>query len=49
MRSKSASEVCTSTEIESRLPIGAKRRVCSVVNATSVPIESRRRVQPPTQ
>ena len=38
MRSKSASELCTSIEIESRLPIGANRRACSVVNATIVPI-----------
>ena len=39
MRSKSASELCTSIWTPSRLPIGKKSRVCSVVNATSVPIE----------
>ena len=38
MRSKSASELWMSTEIESRLPIGAKSRVCRFVKATSVPI-----------
>ena len=38
MRSKSASEICTSIWTPSRLPIGKKSRVCSVVNATSVPI-----------
>ncbi len=36
MRSKSASELCTSTETLKRLPIGAKSRVCRVVNATRV-------------
>ena len=39
MRSKSASELCTSIWTPSRLPIGKKSRVCKVVNATSVPIE----------
>ena len=38
MRSKSASELWTSTEIESRLPIGANSRTWRVVKATSVPI-----------
>ena len=38
MRSKSASDDCTSSCTPSRLPIGKKSRVCSVVNATSVPI-----------
>ena len=36
IRSKRASELCTSTETLNRLPIGAKSRVCSVVNATRV-------------
>ena len=39
MRSKSASEVCTSRPTPSRLPTGKKSRDCSVVNETSVPIE----------
>ena len=39
MRSKSASELCTSSWTPSRLPIGKNSRVCRVVNATSVPIE----------
>ena len=39
MRSKSASELWTSTCTPSRLPIGKNSRVCSVVNATSVPME----------
>ena len=39
MRSNSASELCTSSWTPSRLPIGKNSRVCSVVNATSVPIE----------
>ena len=38
MRSNSASDDCTSICTPSRLPIGKKSRVCSVVNATSVPI-----------
>ena len=38
-RSKSASEVCTSTETPSSEPIGKKSRVCSVVNAITVPSE----------
>ncbi len=38
MRSKSASDDCTSIWTPRRPPIGKKRRVCSVVNATSVPI-----------
>ncbi len=37
MRSKSASDACTSSWTPSRLPIGKKSRVCSVVKATSVP------------
>ena len=53
IRSKSASELWTSIEIESRLPIGAKRRAWSVVNATSVPIviavEPCESAKPPTQ
>ena len=40
MRSKSASDDCTSACTLSRLPTGKNRRVCSVVNATSVPIET---------
>ena len=39
MRSKSASELCTSICTPSRLPIGKNSRVCRVVKATSVPIE----------
>ena len=38
IRSKSASELWTSIEIESRLPIGANSRVWRFVKATSVPI-----------
>jgi hypothetical protein len=38
MRSKSASELCTSSWTPRRLPIGKKSLVCSVVKATSVPI-----------
>jgi hypothetical protein len=38
MRSNSASEDCTSSWTFSSPPIGKKRRVCSVVNATSVPM-----------
>ena len=37
MRSNSASEPCTSTLTCSMLPMGKKRRLCSVVNATMVP------------
>ena len=36
MRSKSASDVCTSRLTPSSEPTGKKSRVCSVVNATSV-------------
>ena len=39
MRSKSASDDCTSICTPSSPPIGKKRRVCNVVNATRVPIE----------
>ena len=39
MRSKSASEVWMSMPTLSSWPIGKKSRVCSVVKATSVPIE----------
>ena len=39
MRSKSASELCTSSWTPRRLPIGKNSRVCRVVKATSVPIE----------
>ncbi len=53
MRSKSASELCTSSWTPRRLPIGKKRRVCRVVNATRVPIEiapsPREIVQPANQ
>jgi hypothetical protein len=54
IRSKSASELWTSTEMLSRLPIGAKSRVWSVVKATSVPTISFGGVpfatsQPPSQ
>jgi hypothetical protein len=38
MRSKSASDDCTSSCTFSRLPMGKNRRVWSVVKATSVPI-----------
>ena len=38
-RSKRASDVCTSTWTPSSELTGKKRRVWSVVNATSVPIE----------
>ena len=38
MRSKSASELCTSSWTPRRLPIGKKSLVCRVVKATSVPI-----------
>ena len=38
MRSKSASELCTSSCTPSRLPIGKNSRVWRVVNATRVPI-----------
>ena len=38
MRSNSASDVWMSTPTLSSEPIGNSRRVCSVVNATSVPI-----------
>ena len=41
MRSNSASELCTSIWTPSRPPIGKNNRVCSVVNATSVPIVDR--------
>ena len=40
MRSKSASDVWTSRLTPSREPTGKKRRVCSVVNATSVAIDT---------
>ena len=40
MRSNRASEVCTSACTPSRLPTGKNRRVCRVVNATRVPIET---------
>ena len=36
IRSKSASDVCTSTPTDSIEPTGKNSRVCSVVNATSV-------------
>ena len=39
MRSNRASDDCTSACTLSRLPTGKKRRVCSVVKATSVPTE----------
>ena len=39
MRSKSASELWTSTATFNRLPIGKKSRVWSVVKAISVPVE----------
>ena len=39
MRSKSASEVCTSSPTPSSEPTGKKSRVCSVVNETSVGTE----------
>jgi hypothetical protein len=39
IRSKSASEVCTSSPTPSSDPTGKKRRVCRVVNATSTGIE----------
>jgi hypothetical protein len=39
IRPKSASEVCTSRPTESSDWIGNSTRVCSVVNATTVPIE----------
>ena len=39
MRPNSASDVCTSSDTRSRLTIGNSSRVCSVVNATSVPRE----------
>ena len=42
MRSKSASEVCTSSPTPSSDPTGKNSRVCSVVNATSVGIEMTR-------
>ena len=38
-RSKSASEVWMSMPTLSSCPMGKNRRVCSVVKATSVPIE----------
>ena len=38
MRSKSASDDCTSSCTPRRLPIGKKSRVCKVVKATRVPI-----------
>ena len=40
MRSKSASDVCTSRPTPSSEPTGKKSRVCSVVKATSIGIES---------
>ena len=40
MRSKSASDDCTSACTLSRLPTGKKSRVCIVVKATSVPTET---------
>ncbi len=40
IRANSASEVCTSSATRSRLTIGNSSRVCSVVNATSVPADS---------
>jgi hypothetical protein len=46
IRSKSASEVWTSMEMLSRLPIGAKRRVWRVVNETSVPTTAYEAVPP---
>ena len=39
MRSNSASEASMSAPIESSAAIGKSSRVCSVVNATTVPIE----------
>ena len=39
MRPNSASEVCTSRPTDSSDWIGNSSRVCSVVNATTVPIE----------
>ena len=41
IRPNSASEVCTSRPTDSSCCIGNSRRVCSVVNATTVPIEIR--------
>ena len=40
MRSKSASEVCTSSPTPSSDPTGKKSRVCSVVNETRSGIET---------
>ena len=40
IRSKSARELCTSSWTPRRLPIGKKSRVCRVVKATSVPIDT---------
>ncbi len=39
MRSNRASDASTSAPVESRLWIGNSSRVCSCVNATTVPIE----------
>ena len=39
MRANIASDVCTSRPTESSDCIGNSSRVCSVVNATTVPIE----------
>jgi hypothetical protein len=39
IRSKSASDVCTSSPTPRRPPTGKKSRDCRVVNETSVPIE----------
>ena len=46
MRSKSASEASTSVPTESSCAIGKSRRVCSVVKATTVPIDDRARRVP---
>jgi hypothetical protein len=40
MRSKSASDVCTSMPTESRDPSGKNSRVWSVVKATTVPSDA---------
>ena len=53
MRSKSASEVCTSRPTPSSEPTGKKSRVCRVVNATStgieIAVEPPASASPPTQ
>ena len=48
MRSKSASDVCTSRLTPSNDPTGKKSRVWSVVNATIVAMETTL-VRPPSQ